>query len=113
MSCRPSDGLALAVRTGTPIYVSDAVIAEVGFVDGAEPGTDDQLEEMAEEFKEFLDTISPEDFETERAEHRRIFAWTAKIRGVVADPRSVPYDPFRHTDVISSVRFAGVDSPAG
>ena len=63
VSCRPSDGLALAVRTGTPIYVSDAVIAEVGFVDGAEPGTDDQPEEMVEEFKEFLDTISPEDFE--------------------------------------------------
>ena len=41
------------MRTGTPIYVSDAVIAEVGFVDGAEPGTDDQPEEMVEEFKEF------------------------------------------------------------
>ena len=63
VSCRPSDGLALAVRTGTPIYVSDAVIAEVGFVDGAEPESGDQPEEMVEEFKEFLDTISPEDFE--------------------------------------------------
>ena len=63
VSCRPSDGLALAVRTGTPIYVSDALIAEVGFVDGAEPKSDDQPEEMVEEFKEFLDTISPEDFE--------------------------------------------------
>ena len=63
MSCRPSDGLALAVRTGTPIYVSDSVIAEVGFVDGAELDSDDQPEEVVEEFKEFLDTISPEDFE--------------------------------------------------
>ena len=63
VSCRPSDGLALAVRTGTPIYVSDAVIDEVGFVDGAESDGDDQPEEMVEEFKEFLDTISPEDFE--------------------------------------------------
>ena len=51
------------MRTGTAIYVSDAVIAEVGFVDGAEPESDDQPEEMVEEFKEFLDTISPEDFE--------------------------------------------------
>ena len=41
----------------------DAVIAEVGFVDGAEPESGDQPEEMVEEFKEFLDTISPEDFE--------------------------------------------------
>jgi hypothetical protein len=39
------------------------VIAEVGFVDGAEPDSDDQPEEVVEEFKEFLDTISPEDFE--------------------------------------------------
>ena len=51
------------MRTGTPIYVSDAVIAEVGFVDGSEPASDDQPEGMVEEFKEFLDTISPEDFE--------------------------------------------------
>lgn len=63
VSCRPSDGLALAVRTGTPIYVSDVVIEEVGFVDGVEADGDDEPEEMVEEFKEFLDTISPEDFE--------------------------------------------------
>ncbi|MEM8706090.1 MAG: bifunctional nuclease family protein [Actinomycetota bacterium] len=63
VSCRPSDGLALAVRTGTPIYVSDTVIGEVGFVDGADLDDDDQPEEVVEEFKEFLDTISPEDFE--------------------------------------------------
>lgn len=63
VSCRPSDGLALAVRTGTPIYVTDAVIDEVGFVEGLESPGDDEPEEVVEEFKEFLDTISPEDFE--------------------------------------------------
>jgi bifunctional DNase/RNase len=62
VSCRPSDGLALAVRTGTPIFVADGVIEEVGFTDGDE-ADDDQPEEVVEEFKEFLDTISPEDFE--------------------------------------------------
>lgn len=62
VSCRPSDALALAVRTGTPIFASDQVIDEVGFVEG-EDDEDDQPEEVVEEFKEFLDTISPEDFE--------------------------------------------------
>ena len=62
VSCRPSDAIALAVRTGTPIFVSDVVIDEVGYVDGEEVD-DDQPEEVVEEFKEFLDTISPEDFE--------------------------------------------------
>ena len=62
VSCRPSDGIAVAVRTGTPIFVHDDVIEEVGFVDG-EDVEDDQPEEVVEEFKEFLDTISPEDFE--------------------------------------------------
>ncbi len=62
VSCRPSDALALAVRTGTPIFASDQVIDEVGFVEG-DDDEDDQPEEVVEEFKEFLDTISPEDFE--------------------------------------------------
>ena len=62
VSCRPSDAIALAVRTGTPIFASDEVIAEVGYVEG-EDLEDDQPEEVVEEFKEFLDTISPEDFE--------------------------------------------------
>lgn len=62
VSCRPSDALALAVRTGTPIFASDAVIDEVGVVEGEEVD-DDRPEEVVEEFKEFLDTISPEDFE--------------------------------------------------
>jgi len=50
------------VRTGTPIFAAEAVIDEVGFVEG-EHDEDDQPEEVVEEFKEFLDTISPEDFE--------------------------------------------------
>ncbi|MEM9201075.1 MAG: bifunctional nuclease family protein [Actinomycetota bacterium] len=62
VSCRPSDALAIAIRTGTPIFASDDVINEVGYVEGAEVD-DDQPEEVVEEFKEFLDTISPEDFE--------------------------------------------------
>ena len=42
------------------VRAADEVIDEVGFVEGDEP--DDEPEEVVEEFKDFLDTISPEDF---------------------------------------------------
>ena len=65
VSSRPSDAVALAVRTGTSIYVEAAVVDEVGYTEvddevAADPG---EREEVVEEFKEFLDSISPEDFE--------------------------------------------------
>jgi bifunctional DNase/RNase len=59
VSCRSSDAIAMAVRTGTPIFASDEVVDEVGYTD--EP-QGDEPEEVVEEFKDFLDTISPEDF---------------------------------------------------
>ena len=66
VSSRPSDAIAIAVRTGTPIYADEAVVDEVGYreVDETEEGeVAPQSEEVVEEFKEFLDSISPEDFE--------------------------------------------------
>lgn len=63
VSSRPSDAIALAVRTGTPIFAADSVIDEVGFSDDDVPEQDGRPEEVVEEFKEFLDTVSPEDFE--------------------------------------------------
>ena len=61
VSCRPSDAIAVALRAGQPIYVSDAVIDEVGSeLPEAEAGEDD--ESVVDEFRDFLDTISPEDF---------------------------------------------------
>lgn len=61
ISCRPSDGVAVAVRVGAPIFVTDQVLQEAGLGD-IEPTPDAEPEEVVEEFKEFLDTISPEDF---------------------------------------------------
>ena len=61
VSSRPSDAIALAVRTGTPIFAEEAVIEEVGFRE-SDPQESPQPEEVVEEFKEFLDNISPEDF---------------------------------------------------
>ncbi len=61
VSSRSSDALAIAARTGTPIYASDQVVDQVGYTEGAEPDGDEP-EEVVEEFKDFLDTISPDDF---------------------------------------------------
>ena len=61
VSSRSSDAIAIAVRTGTPIYASDEVVDEVGYAEGDEVESDEP-EEVVEEFKDFLDTISPDDF---------------------------------------------------
>lgn len=58
VSSRPSDAVALAVRTATPIFAAEAVLDEVGYtVDESE-----DKEQVVEEFREFIDSVSPEDF---------------------------------------------------
>lgn len=56
---RPSDALALAVRSGAPIFAADEVIAEsaIEFEHGVE-----DTEEVVEKFKDFLDSVKPDDF---------------------------------------------------
>jgi len=56
---RPSDALALAVRTGAAIFAAEEVIAEsaIEFEHDVE-----DTEEVVEKFKDFLDNVSPEDF---------------------------------------------------
>ena len=56
---RPSDAIALAVRSGAPIYAAEEVISEsaIEFEHDAEDS-----EDVVEKFKEFLDRVSPEDF---------------------------------------------------
>lgn len=56
VSARPSDAIALALRTGTPIYGSDGVLDEAGIA------IPDEQEDEVEKFREFLNQISPEDF---------------------------------------------------
>jgi len=67
---RSSDAIALALRAGAPIEAGESLLAEVGVtmapeaeVEGGETG-DTQSEDVLAEFKEFLDSVSPEDFET-------------------------------------------------
>ncbi|MEI7793833.1 MAG: bifunctional nuclease family protein [Thermoleophilia bacterium] len=59
IDCRPSDAIAMAVRTGAPIYAVDAVLDENAIEFEHEPEDDD---DMVEKFKEFLDQVTPEDF---------------------------------------------------
>jgi bifunctional DNase/RNase len=56
VSSRPSDAIALAVRTGAQIVGSEEVLAEAGITIA------DEQEDEVEKFREFLDEISPEDF---------------------------------------------------
>ena len=56
---RPSDAIALAVRSGAPIFAAEAVIEESAIEFEQE---DVNEEEVVEEFKKFLDEVRPEDF---------------------------------------------------
>ena len=57
---RPSDALALAVRTSAPIFAADDVIEESAIEFEGEEVED--TEQVVDKFKEFLDNVTPEDF---------------------------------------------------
>jgi len=57
VSARPSDSIALALRTGTRIVCADEVLDEAGLAVPAEQ------EDEVEKFREFLDHVTPEDFD--------------------------------------------------
>jgi uncharacterized protein len=58
VDARPSDAIALALRAGVPILLSDEVLAEAGVA----PDPDQDVDEV-EQFREFLDTVTPQDFQ--------------------------------------------------
>ena len=65
VSSRPSDAIALAARTGTPIFAEESVIDEAGYAaDRVDSAIREQADEVVEQFKEFIDSVSPEDFGT-------------------------------------------------
>lgn len=61
LSCRPSDAIALALRVDVPITVAPDVLdlAGVEIPEDAEGEPEDQVEA----FREFLEGVSPEDFD--------------------------------------------------
>ncbi|MDA3022033.1 MAG: bifunctional nuclease family protein [Actinomycetota bacterium] len=72
VSARPSDAIALALRAGVPIYGAEEVLDAAGIeLPEDEAGADGPATGAAQEpsavelaqFREFLDQVSPEDFE--------------------------------------------------
>jgi bifunctional DNase/RNase len=57
VEARPSDSIALALRSGARILCAEDVLDEAGI-----QATTDEDEEI-EKFREFLDEVTPEDFE--------------------------------------------------
>ena len=57
VSARPSDSIALALRTGSKIVCAEDVLDEAGLE------VPEEEEDEVEKFREFLDNVSPEDFE--------------------------------------------------
>jgi uncharacterized protein len=57
IEARPSDSIALAMRTGARIVCAEELLDEVGIA------VPDEREDEVEAFREFLDHVSPEDFE--------------------------------------------------
>ena len=56
VSARPSDSIALALRTGSRIVCSEELLDYVGIL------VPDEQEDEVEKFREFLDQVRPEDF---------------------------------------------------
>ncbi len=64
VSARPSDAIALAVRTSATIYADDALVDAEGVVLEAEEAEETvDADELVSEFKAFIEGIRPEDFE--------------------------------------------------
>jgi bifunctional DNase/RNase len=64
ISSRPSDAVALAVRVGAPIFASEAVLDVAGQLPAPaeEKAAEAHAEELVDEFRSFIDQVSPEDF---------------------------------------------------
>ncbi len=57
VSARPSDAVAVAARTGSPVFADRGLLDDAG-VEIEEDGQEDEIER----FREFLEDITPEDF---------------------------------------------------
>ena len=62
---RPSDAIALAIRTEAPIFASDAVIEESAIEFEGEDVNEEQLEAEVSKFRNFLEEVTPDQFAVE------------------------------------------------
>jgi bifunctional DNase/RNase len=67
VSSRPSDAVAIAVRTESPLFVSDELMESEGIILAFDPDDEEEESEVPDElvgqFRRFLDSVRPEDFE--------------------------------------------------
>jgi bifunctional DNase/RNase len=56
VDARPSDSLAIAVRSGCPVLIDEEVMRVAGVI------PEDEAEQEVEAFRDFLDSVDPEDF---------------------------------------------------
>lgn len=63
IDCRPSDAIAIALRTNSPIWVMEEVVADASI-----PVDRDADEEERKAFRDFVANISPGDF-TQKSQH--------------------------------------------
>ena len=56
IDCRPSDAIAIAIRTGSPIWVMEEVVADASI-----PVDRDADEEERQAFRDFVSQLRPED----------------------------------------------------
>ena len=62
LTCRPSDAVAVAVRTGAEIFATEKLLDSNGQLPDNGTAASDASEEMMDEFREFIQSISPDDF---------------------------------------------------
>jgi hypothetical protein len=62
ISSRPSDAIALAVRCEAPLFAAKSLLDDVGQI--PEPEPEEEAEEIIDEFKDFIESVSPDDFAT-------------------------------------------------
>lgn len=64
LACRVSDAVALAVRSGAQITCDEALLERLAVtaLGGDDPGRLGDADVQVEQFREFLDTINPDDF---------------------------------------------------
>ncbi len=61
VDARPSDSIAIAIRMGAPIFVAESVLEVAAVQDESGAAPDEEAE--LEAFRDFLDTVNPEDFQ--------------------------------------------------
>jgi uncharacterized protein len=64
VSARASDAVSLALRSSTPMFMDEAVLAEAGQAPPAPAVTEGggESQEVIDEFRSFLDSVNPDDF---------------------------------------------------